>query len=244
MYKLVAKARAFKAVSSSLLSAIEEATLRIRKDGIFTNTLDASTKEMVGFLWSKEKFSTYEVEFGDAEFVDLTISVKDFNTACKRFEDDVDLTIVSINESKAVQITDGKKEFVCMTINYQKEFAKEIKTAYPSSFDIDIKQLIDMKEDSDVFGLDAAWLISEDGKLKFEGKEATGHVKGILLENYDQQISNTGFSFGFLTPFLNTVKAFVDPKLKMELGPQMPLHLILTIPEVTDIHFFLAPMIN
>lgn len=238
-FKIAAAGRSWKAVFAAMDSLHEEGLLRLQEDGIVTRLMDPSTKEYLGFFWPKENMAEYGVE---DKVIDLPISIKNFYATAKRFGDDATVTLQE--NGKSYLFTDGSKEFTLNRIWYDKEMVKELNVPYMFGTEIELKKFSEVKQDVEMFGIDVFNLQSREGKIFYEGSEQTGGVRGTLLDKCPVAIQKTGFSLAYLQPFIDGVKAYVEPNVWLELGEEVPLHLVLTVPQVTKLHYFLAPVVR
>jgi len=242
VFKLITKAKGFKALASTLTSFVDEAVIILNEEGLKTITLDVSRKEQFVLAWNKEKFEQFDVP---KEFK-LIFHVNTFAAIMRRFKEDDDIIVESTKKNSIIFTQPRtKKEFDCNLLSNLIEVDRKLDVKYSNEFELKIQQLEEMISDSEVFQAEQAWLISKDGKLCYEGKEDAGTAKGVLLEDYNEDISNTAFRFEYLKPFLSSIKPYVDEKVKVQVGPQKPLHLVLDLGEgIGFMEYFLAPMFN
>jgi len=238
--KLKCKAKGFKAIASALTSFLDEATLVFTPEGIKLSLLDNSRKELIVLNWNAEKFEEYRV----VDDKKISFFVNTFHDIFKRFDVDDEVTIEATNNKNSIIIThlNTNRTFDCKLVNSDKDFDELPKVPYEGEFEMTIPQFEEMISDSEVFQAEEAWFISKEGKLWFEGKEDAGIAKGILLEDFNQEIKNTAFRFEYLKPFLQSIKPYVDEKLRVQIGTKKPLHLFLDLGEEIGImEYFLAP---
>ena len=239
LFKIRTKARGFKAITAALSSLVDEATLTLTVEEIKIALLDASRKEMIYFLWKKEKFNQYDV----SKEMQLTFNVNTLIGIFKRFSNN-DEVIMESTTKNTVLFTNPKteKEFDCNLIAQNKESEKRLDPSYVGEFNLTISQFEEMISDSEVFDAEEAWFESENNKLVFKGGGDSGTTKGILLQEYNQEIKNTAFRFEYLKPFLQSIKPYADENIRMQVGPQKPLHMYLNLGEEIGImEYFLAP---
>lgn len=238
-FKLKCKARGFKAIASAMTSFLDEATIVFKPEGIRINLLDASRKEFFSLDWNADKFEEYNV----SQERKISFYVNTFYNIFKRFSNDDEITIEA-TQRNSILITQlkTKREFDCNLVNTDKDSDKLPHVPYEGEFELTMSQFEEMISDSEVFQAEEAWFISKNGQLWFEGKEDAGVARGILLENYNQEIKNTAFRFEYIKPFLQSIKPYVDEKIKVQVATTKPIHLTLNLgEEIGVMEYYLAP---
>lgn len=239
LFKIRTKAKGFKAIAGALSSFIDEATITLTPEGLKICLLDASRKEMIYFVWAKEKFEQYEV----SKEIELTFYVNSLVAIFKRFAVDDEVLIDSTTRGTVI-FTQPKteKQFDCHLIASNKPPDKKLEVSYMGEFNLTMEQLEEMISDSEVFDAEEAWFESENNKLVFKGRGDAGVTTGILLKEYNEEIKNTAFRFEYLKPFLTSMKPYVKENIVTQIGPQKPLHLYLDLgEEIGTMEYFLAP---
>lgn len=227
VFKLVTKAKGFKALGAAFSTLVDEATIHLTPEGISVALMDISHKEMFHFLWGKEKFSEYDVK----EKIELTFHVNTFIAIFRRFNNDDNVIMESTSKNTVIfKQVRTQKEFDCNLIVSPQPLAPNLNISYNGEFILELTKLEEMISDSEVFGAEEAWFESENGKLIYRGiGEYAGQAKGILLEQYQEEISNTAYRFEYLKPFLTSMKPFIDEQIKVQIGKQRPIHLTLNL---------------
>lgn len=239
MFKLTAKAKNWKAVTSALALMNDEAVLTISKDGIDCFTMDPSHTEAMGFSWARENFTEFEIDF-EGEEKNLNLSLKGVTAAFKRFGNDVDVTLS--DEGPALLVSNGAKKFTCSLLEDGVAETRRPKIPYVNSFDLKISKLEEMMDDCKVFGIENIFFENINGKLMYSGEDPEGNVSGTMVEEYTLPQELLGFNYTFMEPILKSLKAYSNSDAKIELFEKAPIRLSFEIPDVLTIQYYLAPL--
>jgi len=250
MLTLACKAKYWKAVTAGLSPIVEEAVLRVTEEGIKCSALDPSHTEGIGFFWGKSSFERYEMT-NTTELI-MEINVASLTKVVRRFGDDTLITIttkhVDTEEIKdklvGFTITDGVKKFDCALFIGTQGIEKLPNVPYVDKFEMELTKMEEMMDDCKVFGIDVCQFKSEDGKLIYFGKEASGHVKGVMIEQFPVQFSEIGFNFTFMEPVLKSLKPYIEKNIFVEVFQRAPIKLSFVVPDACTIQYYLAPSIK
>lgn len=241
MFKLTTKAKNWKAVTSSMFSMEEEATLRLTATGIEGFVMDPSHTEAIGFTWGKESFTEYDVDFAGEEYKDLQISLKTFTAIFKRFGNEEDITLSDIDN--AMLITNGVKKFQNSFYEGTSGDMKVPQVPYDKSFELELVKLEEIMTDCRTIGSEELFIESKDGKLVYHTVDMAGKVDGVMIDEFDGIVTKIGFNFSFMEPVIKTIKTYAEPKIKVELFKNAPIRITFKIIDELHIQYYLAPKV-
>jgi len=250
MLTVTTKAKNWKAVTAGLIPIVEEAVLHVTKEGIGCSALDPSHTEGIGFSWDESDFEKYE--FTDDVQLDIQVNIPAFTKVVRRFPDDSSITITTKHvDTEAVKnklvgftVTDGVKKFDCALFLGSSGTDPLPKVPYVDEFGLELSKMEEMMDDCKVFGIDICEFKSEDGKLIYYGKEAAGHVKGVMIDNFPSQLTEIGFNFTFMEPVLKSIKPYIEKDILVAVFERAPIRLSFVITDACTMKYYLAPTVR
>lgn len=245
MLKIISNTTGWKCLFASFQSLRDEAALKFVPElGIVSKTIDVSSHEFSDMIWEKKNFIEFQVD----KEKKIAFNVEQMNKIFKRFDKNDIVVVELIDNQLSIKKQDSNKEFKSGLVDDVNSGYKESPSRIGEQYEIklNIDQLEEMINDSEVFKANKAWLISIDGKLTYKGQGdyGEGEANGVLMDDFKGDISNTAFRFEYLKPFLADVKPYVNKEITVGIFPQKPLHLKLTVENVGTMNYFLAPQTN
>ena len=244
-FNLVSPAYGWKAISSVMPQFRNQAKIEIGKDGVTLKLLDISRNEFVSLFWGKDKFDLFEID-NEEEVASVVFYTDDLYKVFKRFDADDRVNLTSpAADSLLIKHDNTDTSFNVRLLDKSTDDAGFVdpppNQLNSQEFMIDMQVFEKMIADCEVFSAEAAWLDNVDGKLIFTGKSGFGETKGLLIQNFDEEMSNTGFAFEFIRPFLSSVKPFIDSTIKARLTKGKPMMLEIELKNVGTMKYFVSP---
>lgn len=245
-FKLKTKVSGWKAALAAIMSqANEDAIFEIRQEGLMFKARDPSKVSLVAFLWNKENFSTFE--FGEAaDNTKLGFKVKDWLAVFKRFDKDADV-ILSYQGEGAVTIQSENKEFSAFLMHpeYLADVSKipdKLKESFDIKVETTIKVLQDVIEDIRVFSNGVTFEI-DNNTLTFTGGGESGKSKVRYPLAVAGDKTKGRYQNEYLSSIVNDMAPYCEA-LILEIKQDYPLSLVLAVPDIGKMQFYVAPMVE
>lgn len=231
----------WKPITALLKTLQDEVTIDFTKEGIHFRCMDESGVSLVEFLWTKDKFETYEVE----EEQKIGILITDFGDIIKRAGSSDKITLEFTGNSLTIIIGN------CKTYNINLIASVEMPKSVPKSdfnivFKMGLKEFQSTVEDIKII---SDFLLFETDKqdILIKAFENTkGKVQIVLpkecIEKASDEEIQSSYSLDYLQKCLSAVSTLVKD-IRVSFSDKKPLKIDLNT-DAGEIHYYLAPKLE
>jgi len=238
-FKLVTKASGWQGLVSAVNIMNEEAVFRISKDGILLKAVSGTNVEMVVCQWSKEKFTSFNLEIGSDDHHDFAFRVSEFYKIVNRFKKDEEIIITNIKDV-GLQVTSKNKKFEMAKINTEMpDIPTKLNIKWEINFEKETTWFKELLKDLKVMG-DSVRIVTEDKKIIFSCRGDAGKVENYIIQDDVKQGIDNLYSSEYIGDVIDDLAKF-STKVRVRTAHEKAIWLAFEVDGIGTIDYYLAP---